>query len=202
MKLKLNYYKNFCLILIFGLSTNLANAQNYNYNYQNPLKVNSISEWLQNFLAGVQGLVGVIAVAMIVIAGIIYMFSGANSSWITTAKNMTTWAMVGFTVAIAAPSLLKEIVSVFNGTPVSSDIIKNATPIGKILTNVLSFLLTIIGILALISFVIGGFQYLSSGGDRGKTESAKKILLYSMLAILISGSGAIIVRQIFALLVN
>ncbi|MDA3814960.1 MAG: pilin [Patescibacteria group bacterium] len=201
MKSKLNYYKTFFLITLFGLSAVFVN-NTQGYDYQNPLEVDSVSVWIQNALAVVQGWVGLIAVMMIVIAGIIYMFSGANSNWITTAKNMAMWAIVGFTIAIAAPSLLKEIMTVFD-TPLNpSEVIDEATPLAQILTNDLSFLLTIIGIIALISFVVAGFQYLTSAGDKNKADNAKKIIFYSIIAILVAGSGAIIVRQVFAILVN
>jgi hypothetical protein len=70
---------------------------------------------------------------------------------------------------------------------------------GYMLRKVL-IVLFIIGVFALISFVIAGFKYLTSGGDRSKADSAKRIILYSIIAVLVSGSGVIIIRQVFKIL--
>lgn len=182
-------------VTMLSLTAGIASA------YENPLQFYSLTKWLMGILSGLQGIVAILAIIMLVIAGIIYISSGVNQAWITTAKNMATWALIGFTVAVALPSLLKEINNIFQTNPTGSpDIVKQAKPIKEILMNILNFLLTIIGISALISFVIGGFKYLTSGGDRGSIDSAKKIIFYSILAILVSGSGVIIVRQLLKLL--
>lgn len=199
-KIQINLSKNYLILLsaFLLLSTNVVNA----YDYQNPFNgVWSISDLLGKILAGLQGIVGLVAIGMLIVAGIIYIFSGINSSLMTTAKNMATWAIGGFTIAVAIPSLLKEIIVIMTANPsTSADLVNEAKSIYDILLDVLRFLLTIIGVLALISFVVGGFQYLTSAGDRTKSENAKKIVLYSIIGILVSGSGVIIIRQIFKFL--
>ncbi len=199
MKLKTIYYS--LLLIFFSLSAGITNAAGSNYNYTNPLKVDSMTAWLSGILAGLQGVVGIIAVMMLVLAGIIYIAAGINSNWMILAKNMATWAIIGFAIVVAVPSLLKEIYDIFNTNPTTSpDIIKEANFFRDILLNVLRFLLTIIGVFALISFVIAGFKYLTSGGDQGRADSAKKMVFYSIIAVLVSGSGVIIIRQIFKIL--
>jgi hypothetical protein len=68
------------------------------------------------------------------------------------------------------------------------------------LVNVLNFLLAGIGILSLIGLTVGGATYLTSAGDRGRIDTAKKMILYSMIAIAVSGSGIILLKQILTLL--
>jgi hypothetical protein len=54
--------------------------------------------------------------------------------------------------------------------------------------------------LALIGLAVGGATYLTSAGDRGRIDTAKRMILYSMIAIAVSGSGIILLKQILTLL--
>ncbi len=171
------------------------------YDYENPLNVGSISDWVSNLLAGIQGLVGWLAVIMIFVGGIMYILSGGSQAQATRAKTIITWALVGFGLAVAAPSLLKEIKEIAtSGEGAAASLIDDANPMKKIVTNVLSFLLGIIGTLALLGFAIGGIMYLTSMGDKNKTDTAKKMVLYSIIAIAISGAGIIILKSVIKFL--
>lgn len=172
------------------------------YDYENPLKVDSITQWLSNLLASIQGIVGWLAIIMIFVGGIMYIVSGGSQSQVTFAKGIIIWALVGFGLAVAAPAVLKEIkeLATSGNVGASSTLIDDANSIKKIVTNILKFLFSIIGILALLGFVLGGIMYLTSMGDRSKTDSAKKIILYSIIAIAVSGSGIIILKFIISLL--
>jgi len=72
--------------------------------------------------------------------------------------------------------------------------ITDAVPITQVLNNILQFLLSIVGVVAIIGLVVAGFLYLSAAGD----ESRIKIAKLSFFASLIGGSialGALIVLK-------
>ena len=50
---------------------------------------------------------------------------------------------------------------------------------------VINFFLFFLGLVATVFVIYGGFLYITAGGDDGKVESAKKILMYSVVGILI-----------------
>ncbi len=56
----------------------------------------------------------------------------------------------------------------------------------EILSDVLKFLMYIIGFLALLSFIISGIQYIISGGDIKKVEIAKNNLKWSITGLVIA----------------
>ena len=60
----------------------------------------------------------------------------------------------------------------------------------------LDFFLTTVIILALIALIYSGYNYLGAGGDRTKIDKAKKIFIYAIIALLVSGSSIIIIRTI------
>jgi hypothetical protein len=68
--------------------------------------------------------------------------------------------------------------------------------IQPILSNFLNWLLGIIGILAIISFVISGFQYFFAATDSKTLESAKRNLTYSIIGIIVALSGYIVIQAI------
>lgn len=180
---------------------NSSGNQSSEFDYKNPLSVESITEWFKNLLASIQGIVGWLAVIMIVVGGIVYITSGGSSSQTTLGKQIIIWALVGFAIAVAAPSLLKEIVDLAkSGSQTTSDVIKNANPVKQIVTNVLEFMLVIIGVLALLGFAISGVMYVSAAGDKQRADTAKNAALYSIIAVCLAGAGLAIIKQVLDLI--
>lgn len=69
-----------------------------------------------------------------------------------------------------------------------------------VLSNFLSWLLAMVGIVALISFVISGILYLTAYGDDDQIKRAKRGMTFSIIGILVALSGFIAVKAIEALL--
>ena len=187
-------------LLLLMLNLNQICRADYPYEYENPIAHNSLTSFFEGLLISVQNITGLLAVVFFVVGGVIYLTAGGKDSQLTVAKNTIVYALVGFTLAIAGPSLLKEIQDLIAGPSTASDTIANANPIAKILTNVLDFSLTTIGILALMSLIFSGFFYLSSGGNRNNIDKAKKIAFYSIIALAISGSSLILIKTIITFL--
>lgn len=202
---KTNRKKTILLLAVFllgGLLFFLPNVfgAGQSFEYENPLTVNSFSQWLSNLLASVQGIIGWLAIIMIIVGGVIYLTSAGSEKQISWAKGIIKYALVGFAVAVAAPSLLKEIKEVALSGPFASDLIDSAKPIPLILADILDFAITLVGILAIISFTVGGIMYFTALGDKQKADTGKKIAFYSAIAVLVSGLGVIIIKQIIFIL--
>ncbi len=54
-----------------------------------------------------------------------------------------------------------------------------------IFKNVVSIAIGLAGIVFFIMFIVGGFSYLTAGGDAGKVEAAKKTLTYAILGLVL-----------------
>ena len=54
-----------------------------------------------------------------------------------------------------------------------------------IYTTVISLAIGAAGVLFFILFVIGGFSYLTAGGDERKVEGARKILTYAIMGLVL-----------------
>lgn len=68
----------------------------------------------------------------------------------------------------------------------SSKICQGAGDINSLTKSLINALLTILGAVAVISIVIGGLRYVTSDGDAGKIKSAKDVILYSVIGVIVA----------------
>lgn len=70
--------------------------------------------------------------------------------------------------------------------------------VDNILKLSLNILSVAIGIVAVIMIMLGGFRYVTSGGDSGKISSAKDTILYAIVGLVIVGLAQIIVKFVLS----
>ncbi|MDH4330021.1 MAG: hypothetical protein OEV93_00510 [Candidatus Moranbacteria bacterium] len=72
--------------------------------------------------------------------------------------------------------------------------------IADILINVMEWLLSLVGVLGIISFAISGIMYLTAAGDEGRMETAKKTMIWAIIGVIVALAGAIAITTIDAIL--
>ena len=151
----------------------------------------AIRERLLTFVAAV-------AMIILIIAGIIYIFSQGETGRTELAKKYMIGAVIGLLIILGSNTILKELYNIFGGTMTSE--ISEASSFTDIVTKALNLLLSIVGILGIIGLIVSGIMYLTSHGDTSKQETAKKQMIYSIIGLAISIGALIIVSQIANLL--
>ena len=58
--------------------------------------------------------------------------------------------------------------------------------LGSVFQSVINVLLFLLGAVAVIMLIIGGFRYVVSGGDSSRIESAKNTILYAVIGIIVA----------------
>ena len=166
--------------------------------YFNPLKFDSVEGVLTGVITQLRNIIVILSIIFIIIGAVMYILSAGNDSRMNTAKGAITAALIGLTLAIAAPAFLKEIASILGWTTITdaSNTIQGAQTFTEIAARVLDFLLSIVGIIGIIMLVFGGFVYLTSAGDENKAESGKKIVTYAIIAIALALSALVLVTQV------
>lgn len=66
----------------------------------------------------------------------------------------------------------------------------------EVFSRILSLAIPFGGIAAFIMFVIGGFKYLTSGGDPRKSEAARQTITYALVGLLLLVSAFLIINFI------
>lgn len=169
----------------------------------NPLGVSdSITAFFEAIMLHLQGIIAFLAVMFIVIGAILYMISGGNQAMATAGKVSITSAIIGLALAGAGPSFLYQIkFSVYGDVNAAVPTSLAAAPtLIAIIGRILTFLLSITGILGIISLTVSGLLYLFAAGDTSQAQKAKEVVKYSISGIVIAGISLIIVRQVIILL--
>ncbi len=73
---------------------------------------------------------------------------------------------------------------------------KSEDGIASILSNFLSWLLGVFGIIAIISFIISGIQYFMSAGDEKKIMTAKRNMTYSIIGVIVALASFVVIQAI------
>lgn len=82
------------------------------------------------------------------------------------------------------------------GTALGGPNAQLANLISPLITNVL----ILSGLLAFIVIIIAGFNYITAGGDKNKTEQAQNMLTYSIMGLVIVAAAFLITRIIGAVI--
>ncbi|NTW89796.1 MAG: hypothetical protein HGB37_02725 [Candidatus Moranbacteria bacterium] len=70
------------------------------------------------------------------------------------------------------------------------------TEIGQVVINIMYWLLGMLGLLAIVMFVVSGIMYLTAGGDEKNTEHAKNNMKYAVIGVAVALLGYTIVYTI------
>jgi glucose uptake protein GlcU len=102
------------------------------------------------------------------------LFFGSSSVWAIAAVADCPDGGAGYTLVkgVCVPSA-------------ASTGLSAATP-WVIITNVLNWLMGIVGLIAMLVFVVSGWMYLTAVGDEKKTEDAKNNIKYAVTGVAVS----------------
>lgn len=79
---------------------------------------------------------------------------------------------------------------------VHAGVISDAPTLKHVGLNVLNFLLSVVGIIAIITLVLSGMLYFFSAGDERKMEVAKKTAMSAIVGIVLILGSMVLIRQI------
>lgn len=66
--------------------------------------------------------------------------------------------------------------------------------VNEIIRQVINIFSVIVGVIAVIMIIVGGFRYITSGGDSTKVTGAKNTILYALIGLIIVALSQIIVK--------
>jgi cytochrome bd-type quinol oxidase subunit 2 len=78
----------------------------------------------------------------------------------------------------------------------------NATGTGgkvnDLLKNIVNIFSAIVGVIAVIMIIVGGLQYITSGGDSNKVSTAKNTIIYAVVGLIIVALAQLIVHFVLS----
>ncbi len=174
-------------------STTSTTDSSASVSFTNPLQFNTVEDFLGGIMSAIQKIIVILALVFITIGAVMILTSAGDSGMLEKGKAAITMALVGFALAFAAPSLLKELANIIGwGDGAAID----ALTLSQIGLNVLNFLLGVMGVLALIMLVLGASMYLTSAGDEDRIDKGKDIVKYSLIGVALAMGSMVLVKQI------
>lgn len=74
--------------------------------------------------------------------------------------------------------------------------------VNSLVTTIINIFSVVVGIVAVIMIIYGGFKYITSGGDSGNITGAKNTILFAIVGLIIVAMAQIIVRFVLARATN
>ncbi len=165
----------------------------------NPLSYTTVNGLLGRVLTFLQSFIVILSLIFIIIGAFMYITSGGESGRIETAKKCITAALIGLAIGIAAPAFLRQISEILGWTGPDAALpagVGTSLTLIQIATNLLNFLLSIVGVVALIMLVVGAFMYLTAAGEEDRIDTGKSIVKYSIIGIAVALAALVLVRQV------
>ncbi len=117
-------------------------------------------------------------------------------------KQLITVMVLGFSLAMpvavvgvagAAPDIQGELEQGTCLDTTSCDVDESIT-VNSLITDIVNIFSFVVGVVAVIMIIIGGFQYITSAGDSNKVSTAKNTILYAIIGLIIVALAQVIVR--------
>jgi cytochrome bd-type quinol oxidase subunit 2 len=64
----------------------------------------------------------------------------------------------------------------------------------NLVTNIINIFSLVVGIVAVIMIIVGGFKYITSNGDSGSISSAKTTIMYAIIGLVVVAFAQLIVQ--------
>ncbi len=80
-----------------------------------------------------------------------------------------------------------------NGQPIPCE-----NKLNTLIKTIVNLLSVLVGIVAVIMVIVGGFKYITSGGDSNRVSSAKNTIIYALIGLVIVALAQLIVRFVLS----
>ncbi|MBI4975644.1 hypothetical protein HZC20_03115 [Candidatus Peregrinibacteria bacterium] len=133
-------------------------------------------------------LLGVIAVLVIVIRGLVLMTGGGEEESMTKAKNHVLYAVVGLFVIILSDVVIRGVIF-----PEAGKQLPNTQKAAFIIVSVINYVSGFVAIIAFLALFYAGYYYVVSAGNDEANEKVKKIITGAIISLALAlGAFAIV----------
>lgn len=73
-----------------------------------------------------------------------------------------------------------------------------ANTVNDLVATIINIFSWVVGVVAVIMIIIGGFRYITSGGDSGNVTGAKNTILYAIVGLIIVALAQFIVKFVLS----
>ena len=178
-----------CRNLLPGMVSWDCHVELYNVNSESALS-QRIWTIAANVLTDITVIASYAALGFVIYGGYLYMFSAGDPGKAASGKKTLINAFIGIAAAAGAGVIFGTIRAVLIGG--ENDL--EGVSANDIITNLISWVIGIGGVIAAIFLVYGGISYITASGDAGKLTKAKNAILYSLIGLAIVALSEVILN--------
>lgn len=130
----------------------------------------------------------------VIYGGYLYTFSSGEASKVEEGKKTLTRAFIGLAIVLLANLIMNTIRFALlgaNGQLTNCATANCVNPVNMV-SNAINWFIGIAGAVSLIFVVYGGILYITSSGEAGKLEKAKKTITYALIGLIIVALSIVI----------
>lgn len=94
--------------------------------------------------------------------------------------------------ALAATSTKQEVCEAIGSGPGCTG--NKGGDLSGVLTTIINILSILVGFLAVLMIIVGGFKYITSGGDSNKLTTAKNTIIYALIGLFLAAIAQFMVH--------
>lgn len=111
-------------------------------------------------------------------------------------RKKTAFVLFGVVLGLSQSVVAAHIASATGWVAGQQNVAASNLPVSSvygIISNTLSWLLAVLGFIAVMGFVISGIQYLLAAGDEGMIDRAKNAMKYSIIGVIVALGGYVVI---------
>ena len=156
-----------------------------------------IGIWLiaVNVLTDLTVIASYLVLGYVIYGGYLYTFSTGDAGKVEKAKKTLSQAFIGLAIVLLANVIMNAIRFALlgaNGALADCATSNNCVNPTALVSGAISWVTAVAGIASAIFVVYGGIMYMTSTGDAGKVEKAKKMITYALIGLAIVALSVVI----------
>ena len=142
-----------------------------------------------NVLTDITVLAAYLIIGYVMYGGYLYMFSSGDPGKAAAGKKALTHAFIGLAIVMSAYSIFSGIrIAIIGNKSFGECKItegKQCVDGGDMVVNLIQWFGGVAGAVCAIFIVVGGWGYITAGGEPGKLQKAKSTILYALIGLVI-----------------
>jgi len=155
--------------------------------FRSPIEPTTLPELIKMISSWLSGIVGAVAVLMIMVGGFQYVISTGDPAKTKAAINYIKYAVIGLVIIFGANIIISEINSLLYGSGTGSsffDFTNRAIP----------WMFGIIVGVSVLSIIYAGYLFMIGGDDPTKVKQAQSIIKFTVVGLVVASLAAFIVK--------
>lgn len=153
------------------------------------IKATTTDELIRNIVNFLIPFAGSILVVIILVGAFQIMTSSGNPENIKKGRSTIVWALIGFAVILLAGGLGSIVAGIlgetFGGTSVATSTVNTPGGVIGVIDKIAFWMFNILMALGTVFILFSAFLFLTSGGDTEKVSTARRALVYAIVALVI-----------------